>query len=160
PGQPEKLPMLIPLAMGLLGPDGAELPTRLEEETESREGTRVITLAEPRQTFRFVDVPAPPVPSLLRGFSAPLTLKDLPLERLKFLAIHDPEPFARWEAGQQVATRVLLDAIAARRGGTPPLDRDLVAAMRHVLTDADRDPAFAAEALTLPSEAFLADQLD
>jgi len=162
PGQPEKLPMLIPLAMGLLGPDGAELPTRLEEEAESREGTRVITLTETRESFRFVDVPAPPVPSLMRGFSAPVKLRDVPLERLKFLAINDPEPFARWEAGQQVATRVLLDRIqACRSGATPaPLDPDLVTALRRILADADRDPAFAAEALNLPSETFLADQLE
>jgi len=161
PGQAEKLPMLIPLAMGLLGPDGAEMPTRLEEEADSQEGTRVISLAEARGRFRFVDVPAPPVPSLLRGFSAPVKLKGVPLERLKFLAINDPEPFARWEAGQQVATRVLLDGIeACRSSATPaPLDPDLVTALRRILADADRDPAFAAEALTLPSETFLADQL-
>jgi aminopeptidase N len=162
PGQAEKLPMLIPLAMGLLGPDGAELPTRLEEETESREGTRVITLAETRETFRFVDVPAPPVPSLLRGFSAPVKLKDAPLEQLKFLAINEPDPFARWEAGQQVATRGLLEGIRACQSSAKPapLDPDLVTALRRVLADAARDPAFAAEALTLPSEAFLADQLE
>jgi aminopeptidase N len=161
PGQAEKVPMLIPLAMGLLGPDGAELPTRLEEEAESQDGTRIITLAEMRERFRFVDVSAPPVPSLLRGFSAPVKLKDVPLERLKFLAINDPEPFARWEAGQQFATRVLLDGIEAYRSGATwaPLDRDLVTALRRILADADSDPAFAAEALTLPSEAFLADQL-
>ncbi len=162
PGQPQKEPMLIPLAMGLLGADGAELSTRLEGEAESRAGTRVLHLAEARQNFRFVDVPAAPVPSLLRGFSAPVKLKGVALERLKFLAIHDPEPFARWEAGQQVAARILLDAIAAiRRGDTPAaLDPDLVAAMRQTLADADRDPAFAAEALSLPGEGFLADQLD
>jgi aminopeptidase N len=161
PGQTEKMPLLIPLAMGLLGPDGAELPTRLEEEAESRNGTRVITLAETRELFRFVDVPAPPVPSLLRGFSAPVKLKDVPLERLRFLAINDPEPFARWEAGQQVATRVLLDGIEACRSGEAPapLDPHLVTALRRVLADVERDPALAAEALTLPSEAFLADQL-
>jgi aminopeptidase N len=162
PGQAEKLPMLIPLAMGLLGPDGAELPTRLEDEAERQEGTRVLALAEARERFRFVDVPVQPVPSLMRGFSAPVKLKDVPLERLKFLAINDPEPFARWEAGQQVATRVLLDAIEARRSGEAPapLDPDLVTALRRILTDAEQDPAFAAEALTLPSEAFLADQLE
>jgi len=162
PGQAEKLPMLIPLTMGLLGPDGAELPTRLEEEAESREGTRVITLAEARESFRFVDVPDPPVPSLMRGFSAPVKLKEVPLERLKFLAINDPEPFARWEAGQQVATRVLLDGIQACRSGAPPvpLDPDFVTALHRILADADRDPAFAAEALTLPSETFLADQVE
>jgi len=162
PGQAEKLPMPIPLAIGLLGPDGAELPTRLEEEAERREGTRVVALTEASQRFRFVDLPAPPVPSLLRGFSAPVKLQEVPLERLKFLAISDPEPFARWEAGQQVATRVLLDAIRARRSGAPPaaLDPDLVTARRRILADAGRDPAFAAEALTLPSETFLADQLE
>ena len=161
PGQAEKLPMLIPLAMGLLGPDGAELRTRLEDEAESQDGTRVITLAEARESFCFVDVPGPPVASLLRGFSAPVKLKDVPLERLKFLAINDPEPFARWEAGQQVATYVLLDGIEACRSavGRAPLDPDLVTALRRILADAERDPAFAAEALTLPSEAFLADQV-
>jgi aminopeptidase N len=161
PGQPEKVPMLIPLAMGLIGTDGAELPTRLQGEEASRTGTRVIPLAEARQSFYFLDVPAPPVPSLLRSFSAPAKLKGLSLEQLKFLAVHDAEPFARWEAGQQVATKLLLDRIAAhQRGESPaPLDPDLVAAMRRTLADADRDPAFAAEALVLPSEAFLADQL-
>jgi aminopeptidase N len=161
PGQAEKLPMLIPVAMGLLGPDGAELPTRLEEEAETQHGTRVLSLAEARESFRFVDVPVPPVPSLLRGFSAPVKLKDMPLEQLKFLAINDPEPFARWEAGQQVTTRALLDRIEAYRSGTKavPLDPDLVTALRRVLADADRDPAFAAEVLALPSETFLADQL-
>src|SRR6516225_9619657 len=161
PGQPEKSPMLIPLAMGLIGPDGAELPTRLEGEVSSRMGTRVLTLAQPRQSFRFIDLPGPPVPSLLRDFSAPVKLKGVPLDRLKFLAVHDTEPFARWEAGQQVATMVLLDLIAAHQRGetSTALDRDIVAAMRRTLADADRDLAFAAEALNLPSESFLADQL-
>ncbi len=161
PGQAEKLPMLIPLAVGLLGRNGAELPTRLEEESESVKGTRVIALAEARQTFRFIEVPEAPVPSLLRGFSAPVKLKDVPLDRLKFLAINDTEPFARWEAGQQVATRILLDRVETVRRGAArqPLDPDLVTAMRRTLADADRDPAFAAEALSLPSETFLADQL-
>ncbi len=161
PGQPDKSPMLIPLAMGLIGPEGAELPTRLEHEAASRTGTRVLPLAEARQSFVFADVPAPPVPSLLRGFSAPVKLKDVPIDRLKFLALHDTDPFARWEAGQQVASKILLDRIADhQRGEAPaPLDPDLIAAMRQILADADRDPAFAAEGLTLPSEAFLADQL-
>jgi aminopeptidase N len=106
-------------------------------------------------------VAAPPVPSLLRGFSAPVKVRDVALDRLKFLAVNDPDPFARWEAGQQVATRVLLDCVETRRPGAvpAPLDPDLVAAMRRTLADADADPAFAAEALTLPSESFLADQL-
>jgi aminopeptidase N len=161
PGQPEKSPMLVPLAVGLLAADGGELPTRLDGETESRAGTRVLALSEERQSFRFVDVPTAPVPSLLRGFSAPVKLKGVPLNRLKFLAVHDPEPFARWEAGQEVATRALLDRVGALRqgGAAARLDPDLVAAMRQTLADAAGDPAFAAEALALPSESFLADQM-
>jgi aminopeptidase N len=161
PGQPQKSPMLTPLAIGLLDADGGELPTRLAGESEARAGTRVLALSEERQIFRFVDLPTEPVPSLLRGFSAPVKLKGVPLDRLKFLAVHDPEPFARWEAGQEVATRALLDRVEALRGGRAPapLDPDLVAATRRTLAEAARDPALAAEALALPSEAFLADQM-
>ncbi len=161
PGQPEKAPMLTPLALALLAPDGSELPTRLDGEAESRGGTRVLALAAEREHFRFVDVPVAPVPSLLRGFSAPVKLKGVPLGRLKFLAVHDPEPFARWEAGQEVAARALLDRVEAlrRRAAPASLDPDLVAATRQTLADAAHDPAFAAEALVLPSESFLADQM-
>ncbi|MBV8120004.1 MAG: aminopeptidase N [Alphaproteobacteria bacterium] len=161
PGQPEKAPMLIPLAVGLLDEDGGELPTRLDGDAENRPGTRVLSLSAERERFCFVDLPSKPVASLLRGFSAPVKLKGVALERLKFLAVHDPEPFSRWEAGQEVATRTLLERIEALRNGLPstPLDPDLVAAMRQTLVDAARDPAFAAEALILPSESFLADQM-
>ena len=161
PGQPDKQPMPIPLAIGLLGPNGDELPTRLDSESEARAGTRVLVADRERQVFRFVDVPAPPLPSLLRNFSAPVKLQGAPIERLKFLAIHDTDPVARWDAGQQVATRMLLDRVAAHQRGRemPALDPDVVAAMRQTLVDADRDPAFAAEALALPSEANLADEM-
>jgi aminopeptidase N len=161
PGQPDKQPMPIPLAIGLLGPNGDELPTRLDGESEARTGTRVLLCEEERQVFRFVDVPAPPVPSLLRNFSAPVKMQGAPLERLKFLAIHDTDPVARWDAGQQVAARMLLDRVAAYELGKalPPLDPDVIAAMRQTLLDADHDPAFAAEALALPSEANLADEM-
>jgi aminopeptidase N len=161
PGQPDKQPMPIPLAMGLLGPNGDELATRLDGDSEARAGTRVLACDEERQIFRFVDVPVPPVPSLLRNFSAPVKLQGAPIERLKFLALHDSDPVARWDAGQQVATRMLLDRVAACRHGRamPRLDPDIVAAMRQTLTGADRDPAFAAEALALPSEANLADEM-
>ncbi len=165
PGQTDKKPMPIPLALGFLGPNGDEMPTRLDGETASSAGTRVLVAERERQIFRFVDVPAAPVPSLLRNFSAPVKLQGVPLERLKFLAIHDTDPVARWDAGQRVATRVLLDRVASYRDGqapgdaAPPLDPDLVAALRQTLADAERDPAFAAEALALPSEATLADEM-
>ena len=102
PGQADKAPVPIPLAIGLLGPNGDELPTRLDGETTDAAGTRVLVCDQPRQIFRFVDVAVPPVPSLLRRFSAPVKLQGVPLDRLKFLAIHDTDPVARWDAGQQV----------------------------------------------------------
>src|SRR5260370_32233443 len=149
--------MPIPLAVGLLGPNGDELPTRLDGEDAGHAGTRVLVPDRERQVFRFVDVPAPPVPSLLRNFSAPVKFQGVPLDRLKFLAIHDSDPVARWDAGQQVAIRMLLDRVAAYPRAIPLLDPDFVAAMRQTLTDAERDRAYAAGALVLPSETTLAD---
>jgi aminopeptidase N len=162
PGQPDKQPVPIPIAMGLIGPNGDEMPTRMPGESVAETGTRVIVCDQPRQTFRFVDVAAPPVPSLLRGFSAPVKLQGVPLDRLKFLAIHDTDPVARWDAGQRAAIAVLLERVALHqaRKKLPALDQDLIAALHQSLTDAARDHAFAAEALTLPSEATLADAMD
>ncbi len=161
PGQPDKEPLVVPLAMGLLRPDGTEMPTRLESESTARTGTRVLILTQAQQIFRFAGVPEKPVPSLLRGFSAPAKLKGVPLQRQKFLALNDADPFARWEAGQQVATELLLGMVGAhRRGAALQLDSELIAQMRRPLATADSDPAFAAEALMLPSESYLADQME
>jgi aminopeptidase N len=170
PGQPDKQPMPVPLAIGLLGPNGDEMPTRLDGEREPQDGTRVLLVEREREVFRFADVSARPVPSLLRNFSAPVKLQGIPLDRLKFLAVHDTDPVARWDAGQQVAIRILLDRIAAHqkalengprasRPQLPLLDPDLIEAMRQTLADSERDPAFAAEALILPSELTLADEM-
>ncbi|HML10124.1 MAG TPA: aminopeptidase N, partial [Stellaceae bacterium] len=161
PGQPDKQPVPIPIRVGLLGPNGDEMPTRLAGEAAAQEGTRLLISSAARQTFRFVDVAAPPVPSLLRGFSAPVKLSGVPLDRFKFLAIHDTDPVARWDAGQRAAIAVLLERVVSWIAGAPlpPLDGDLIDAMRYTLADASRDPAFSAEALALPGEATLADEM-
>ena len=161
PGQPEKLAVPVPLAMGLLDVHGRDMPTRLEGENEARTGTRVLLLDEAEQRFVFEDVASAPLPSLLRGFSAPVKLAGLSRERLRFLAAHDTDAFVRWESGQQYAMAVMLDLVAAhRRGEAMQLDAGLVEAMAATLAGADADPAFAAEALTLPGEAFVADQME
>jgi aminopeptidase N len=161
PGQPTKQPLVVPIAMGLIGADGKEQETRLDGESKATRETRVLVLREAKHTFRFVDVPNKPTPSLLRRFSAPVKLKNIPLERQQFLALNDTDAFARWEAGQQVATHLLLDMIVAyRRGNKLALDPALTDQMRRTLAAADADPAFAAEQLGLPSESFLADQMD
>ena len=162
PGQTGKQPMHIPVAMGLLDPDGQELPLQLEGEANPCGTHRVLDLTESQQMFRFVNVPAAPVPSLLRGFSAPVILKtDLDHRDLAFLMAHDADSFNRWEAGQQLATDLLLCLVADHQAGRPlALSPALAEAFRGVLEDGDLDPALAAEALTLPDEKTLAEQMD
>lgn len=161
PGQPEKRPLPIPVAMGLLGPNGGELPTRLAGEADAHEGTRILMLTEAAQDFVFEDVPAAPVPALLRGYSAPVKLKGLAEERLRFLAAHDTDPFVRWDSLQQYATSLMLRLIAVgAAAGEVPLDDGLRDALSATLAQADADPAFAAEAVALPSEAYVADQME
>ncbi len=148
PGQPDKAPLPIPLAMALLGPDGTELP--------GSAGVRLLRDAEQRLVFE--DVAAPPVPSLLRGYSAPVKLRGLSRERLRFLAAHDADPFVRWDSLQSYAAALMLELIG-RGELAPALDAGLAEAMAATLRDAEADPAFAAEALVLPSEAYIADQM-
>jgi aminopeptidase N len=149
PGQPDKQPLVIPMVMGLLDNTGKEVTTR------------TLLLTEPEQNFEFDGIDRPPVASLLRQFSAPVKLSGVPLLQLQFLAAHDTDPFVRWESGQQYAAQLLVDMAAAwRRGASPTLDSGLIDALSATLHDADADPAFAAEALMLPSESFLADQME
>ncbi|AIB13645.1 aminopeptidase N (plasmid) [Azospirillum argentinense] len=162
PGQPVKEPMHIPLVMGLLGPDGADLPLRLTGEAEPAGTSRTLHITEAEQTFTFVDVPARPVPSLLRGFSAPVKLRaDLTDGDLTFLMANDSDAFNRWEAGQTLATRLLLSLVADRQAGRElALPRSFIDAVGAVLKDADQDPAFAAQALVLPTESYLGTQME
>ncbi len=159
PSQPQKQPLVIPLAMSLLRADGTELPVKLAGEPAAALGTRVL-LAEAAQTrFVFEDVPERPVPSLLRGFSAPVRLAGPSARQLSVLAAHDSDPLVRWDAGQRYATGALLEmARAYRRREAATLDPGVIAAAAATLAEAEADPAFAAEALALPSEVYLADQ--
>ncbi|HET6196933.1 MAG TPA: DUF3458 domain-containing protein, partial [Acetobacteraceae bacterium] len=148
PGQPDKQPLMVPVVMGLLDPAGREV------------AARTLLFGDAEQSFVFDDVAERPVPSLLRSFSAPVKLSGMQPAQLQFLAAHDTDPFVRWESGQQYATQLLLAMAAAwRRGETPALEPGLIDALAATLRDADADPAFAAEALSLPTESFLADQM-
>ena len=159
PGQPSKAPMVIPVAMGLVAPDGRNLNLHLEGHLDPIGHDTVLVLAEPTQTFTFVHVPVEPVPSLLRGFSAPVVLEaELSDDQLFTLLSHDHDPFNRWEAAQKLALRRLLDAVA--HGGHVELDARFVEALRAVLRHPDLDAAFKELVLTLPSEAYVAEQLD
>lgn len=155
-------PLLIPFAIGLIGRDGKDIALRLEGERSETGTTRVIELTEPEQTFTFVDIKEAPLPSLLRNFSAPVIVEyDYTNDELAFLLAHDSDPFNRWEAGQRLATRELL-ALAARAaaGESLSLDDSFVAAFARVLTDESLSPAFRELAMMLPSEAYLAEQME
>jgi aminopeptidase N len=161
PGQPDKQPLHIPLALGLLDPAGQPLPLRLEGEDGTAGAARVLELDAVEQLFTFVDVPKRPVPSLLRGFSAPVILEsDLDDADRRFLMAHDPDPFVRWESGQSYALELMLGLVAERRAGRPlRLDDGLADAFASILADPALDPAFVAQALMLPSETYVAEQM-
>ncbi len=162
PGQPDKQPFVIPVALGLLGQDGRALALQLEGEDAAAGHERTLVLHEARQTYTFTHVAEAPVPSLLRGFSAPVILEcDYSDAELLTLLAHDGDAFNRWEAGQRLALRIALAAIAsdapvAQAAVLPPA---FVAAMRDVLRHPQLDAAFKELVLTLPSETYLAEQL-
>ena len=135
PGQPEKLPLAFPLAVGLIAPDGAEIPLQLEGEPTPRGTDRVLSVKQAEERFVFTNVPAKPVPSLLRRFSAPVILGFAYTEaELTHLMAHDADPFNRWEAGQRLATGILLRGIEAHRAGKPvEVPRAFVDAFARVL---------------------------
>jgi aminopeptidase N len=145
PGQPDKRPQVIPIALGLLNPNGDEvLPTT------------VLELTEATQSFTFDGLAAKPVPSLLRGFSAPVILdRPTTTEERAFLLAHDTDPFNKWEAGRQLAKDVLSRMVTE---GASPGPAYLDALLR-VARDGALDPAFRALALRLPSEDDMAQTL-
>ena len=162
PGHAEKLPLHVPLALGLISPDGKDFLLQLEGERNSLAGTRVLSITQPEQRFTFENVGAKPVPSLLRGFSAPVIVRyDYDEAMLTHLMAHDSDPFNRWEAGQRLAGDLILRAAAAIHAALPfEFPHAFFAAFGRVLADAAGDPAFAAEAMSLPSETTLAEQME
>ncbi|MEW6461859.1 MAG: aminopeptidase N [Pseudomonadota bacterium] len=162
PGQSEKLPFVIPLALGLLDAQGNELPLRLQGEATASGTGRVLSITEAEQTFTFEGIVEQPLPSLLRGFSAPVKLS-FPYSRdqLMFLMQHDSDGFNRWEAGQQLSVQVLQELIGQyQRGEELALDQRLVEALRTLLLDESLDQAMVAEMLSLPGEAYLTEISD
>jgi aminopeptidase N len=152
-------PLHIPVALGLVLPDGTDAPLRLAGENAPQGTTRVLSLTAATQTFVFEDIPAAPVASLLRDFSAPVQLEFEQTDaELAHLMAHDADAFNRWEAGQRLATRVLLAGVKAGGEGESWIPDDFVAACGRVLdAGLTGDPALAAEALVLPAEQVLAE---
>jgi aminopeptidase N len=146
-------PYLIPLRVALFAADGTLLPG----------SERLLQLTATTQSFVFENIADEPIPSLLRDFSAPVLLDfDYTAEQLTLLLAHETDPFNAWEAGQRLATRLILEATTAIAAGQQPNwpDSFVAAARRLLQMQAERGAAFVAEALTLPGEATLAEQLD
>ena len=146
-------PYLIPLRVAMFAEDGRLLPG----------SERLLQLTATTQSFVFNDLVSEPIPSLLRDFSAPVILDfDYTPEELAVLLAHENDPFNAWEAGQRLATQLILDATAAIAAGEIPLwPAGFVDAIRRLLqAQAARGAAFVAEALSLPGESTLAEMLD
>jgi aminopeptidase N len=167
PGQENKLPYHIPIAVGLLDSRGKDMPLRLEgQQGENASTTIVLELTEEKQTFRFTNVAEKPVPSILRDFSAPVVLEvDYTDAELAFLMANDSDPFNRWEAGQRLATRRMLALTQAVQSNNALTDAELNESVlgdsfRATLNDTSLDPSFRELALTLPSETMIAEQME
>jgi len=157
PDKAEKQPFVIPVELGLLDAQGNDLPLRLVGESAAAGTRRVLSVTEAEQTFTFEGISAKPLPSLLRGFSAPVKLS-FPYDRdqLMFLMQHDSDGFNRWEAGQQLSVQVLQELIGQhQRGEALKLDQRLITALGTVLANEALDAAMVAEMLSLPGEAYL-----
>jgi len=158
PGQATKLPFHIPFAVGLVGPDGRDIGLRLAGEHGEAATTRVLDLDAPSQAFTFVDVPHRPVPSLTRGYSAPVRVEfDYTDDELALLASHDSDPYSRWDAAQRTFALAIRALAAEHRAGRPcRLPAGLVRVVAALLDDRTGDPALIALALTLPDPTFVA----
>jgi len=158
PGQPGKAPWVIPVEMGLVDAAGHEIALQLEGEAAPAGTSRMLVLHDAQQRFVFVNVPSAPVPSLLRGFSAPVVL-DAGLDEaaLFTLLAHDSDAFNRWEAAQQLGLSRILARV--RGEAEQPLDEAFIAALRALLRDESLDAAFKDLVLTLPSEGYVAEHI-
>ena len=162
PGQEVKEPLVIPVNLGLVGADGQDLPLQLADEALPGTEPRTFVISQPSETLTFINVDSEPVPSILRGFSAPVVLEfDYSDTQLLHLLANDRDPFNRWEAGQRLALRCALHSIAEATPGTVSdvLSPEYLDAMRGILRHPALDAAFKELVLTLPSETYIAEQL-
>jgi aminopeptidase N len=164
PGQSVKLPATMPLALGLVGPNGGDLPLASSDASADELAAGVFELKDARRSIVFRDVSQRPTLSFLRGFSAPVRVEDdLTEEDLIVLSRHDSDNFNRWQSLQSLSTRILIRGVTAIRAGrAPERDGGLAAAFGALIEDARAgriDHAFAALAMSLPTEADIAREI-
>ena len=161
PQQPHKEAFYIPVALALLDKNGKALPLQLQgEQPEAAVATnRVLVVKHRQEEFCFINIPHEPIPSLLRGFSAPVKLvMERSFEELSFLIAHDDDPFNRWDAAQQLHLRVILDLVQCiQQKRALKLDVDYIKTVANALNSDYPDPALSAEMLSLPAETYVAE---
>ena len=159
PGQPKKKPLHIPLKVGLVNHNGADMALELGDEGPVGDG--VLHVTKRKQSFELTNVGSRPVPSLLRGFSAPVNITlDLSDRDLEFLMAHDSDTFNRWQAANTYATRTLKQVTAALgEGKRSTRGAGFAKALGQTITDESLEPAYRAELLRLPSQADVAREI-
>ena len=163
PGQKNKKPFHIPLQLGLINEKGMDVPLFLDNNKGSAGSNQMtIELKEKAESYIFYNIDSAPVVSINRGFTAPVKIKTTRSnDELAFLFSHDSDEFNRWDAGQTLAINTLLEMIEQiKNKQTPSLSHQVIAAYKNTLTNTQLDPALIAQAMTLPSEGYLADQMD
>jgi len=153
PGQDQKEPFLIPISVGLLDQQGSDLPlSPADNETQL-----IFELIESQESLVFENVEEEPIPSLLRGFSAPVKLNyDYTDEQLLFLMRHDSDGFNRWDAGQTLSVRIMQSLIVSyQEGRSLALPGSYISAFRSILEDESLDKAMVCKMLMLPAESYL-----
>jgi aminopeptidase N len=164
PGQSKKMPFHIPVAVGLLGEDGQDAELKLDGRTGNQGGerTKVLEVRNTEERFVFTDISHKPVPSVLRHFSAPVKVNiDLTDDERLFLMANDSDEFNRWDAGQQLAVKLILQLIKDfQHGKKLKLDPSFISAFNKILGSSLDDKAFQAFALSLPAETYLADFME
>lgn len=160
PGQTIKQPLHIPIRMGLLSAEGEAISLQLDDEKEELE--KVLHLTKEEQSFVFKHVPGRPIPSLLRNFSAPVKLiYPYSDEELIFLFSHDQDAFNRWEAGQKYSLKVILQLIDdIQKGKSLQIPHGLLGMFEYILKNSLDDKFLLAEMLRLPSEKYIAEQMN
>lgn len=159
PGQPDKQPLHIPVKTGLLNSAGQDMALTMDNGETDTDGSLVLNLRETEQTFTFTGIAEKPVPSVLRGFSAPVKLyQELSEGDLAHLMANDSDGFNRWSAGQQLAVNVIQNIMAEQDEGCEPrISPAFLSALAALLDDDSLDKAMVAKMLVLPSEAYLAE---
>ena len=163
PGQKDKKPMMIPVTVSIFAEDGT--PMVIEEEgstTTDKPVEKTLVLKNSREIFRFKNIPHEPVPSLFRGFSAPVNIEaGYSSAELMFLMAHDTDAFNRWDAAQVLVSDTISDLISLRaKGRELVLEKELIDAFKKTLTDTRADKALIAQILTIPSETELGDRME